>query len=96
MNMPRTVGVPLVCAGIVVGASASARAQPVSPTLPPEPPQSVIIETTLPAWVLQDMPSKVLNLIYEVEEVTVSGPTSRNTSAIQPPRSVHVGVRVTF
>lgn len=57
MNMSRTVGVALVCAVIVFGGSASARAQPVSPTLPPEPPQSVIIETTLPAWVLQDMPS---------------------------------------
>jgi TonB dependent receptor-like, beta-barrel len=36
------------------------------------------------------------NMVYEVEEVTVSGPTSRDTSAIQPPRSLHVGVRVSF
>jgi hypothetical protein len=38
----------------------------------------------------------LLNLRYEVEEVTVSGPTSRQTSAVQPPRSVHIGVRVSF
>ena len=38
----------------------------------------------------------LFNLAYEVEEVTVSGPTSRQTSAIQPPRSLHVGVRVSF
>ena len=38
----------------------------------------------------------LLNLAYEVEEVTVSGPTSRQTSAIQPPRSLHVGLRVGF
>jgi hypothetical protein len=38
----------------------------------------------------------VFNMVYEVEEVTVSGPTSRNTSAIQPPRSLHLGVRVSF
>ena len=38
----------------------------------------------------------LLNLVYEVEEVTVSGPTSRQTSAIQPPRSLHIGVRVSF
>ena len=38
----------------------------------------------------------LLNLVYEVEEVTVSGPTSRQTSAIQPPRSMHFGVRVSF
>jgi hypothetical protein len=36
------------------------------------------------------------NMVYEVEEVTGSGPTSRNTSAIQPPRSLHLGVRVSF
>ena len=38
----------------------------------------------------------LLNLVYEVEEVTVSGPTSRQTSAIQPPRAIHLGVRVSF
>ncbi len=38
----------------------------------------------------------LLNLGYEVEEFTVTGPTSRMTSAIQPPRAVHVGVRVSF
>ncbi len=38
----------------------------------------------------------LLNLVYEVEEVTVSGPTSRQTSAIQPPRAVHLGVRFSF
>ena len=38
----------------------------------------------------------VFNMVYEVEEVTVSGPTSRDTSAVQPPRSLHLGVRVSF
>jgi hypothetical protein len=38
----------------------------------------------------------VFNMVYEVEEVTVSGPTSRDTSAIQPPRSLHLGVRFSF
>jgi len=38
----------------------------------------------------------LLNLVYEVEEVAVSGPTSRQTSAIQPPRSIHFGVRISF
>ena len=38
----------------------------------------------------------LLNLGLGVEEVTVSGPTSRQTSAIQPPRALHVGLRVRF
>ncbi|MEP7306884.1 MAG: TonB-dependent receptor [Acidobacteriota bacterium] len=38
----------------------------------------------------------VLNLAYEIEEFDVTGPTSRLTSAIQPPRTVHLGVRLTF
>ncbi len=38
----------------------------------------------------------LLNLGLEVEEVTVTGPTSRRTSAIQPPRALHIGVRVGF
>ena len=38
----------------------------------------------------------LLNLGLEVEEVTVSGPTSRQTSAVQPPRALHIGVRVGF
>jgi hypothetical protein len=38
----------------------------------------------------------LFNMTNEVEEVTVSGPTSRDTSAIQPPRSLHFGVRVTL
>jgi hypothetical protein len=38
----------------------------------------------------------VLNLAYEIEEFDVTGPTSRLTSAIQPPRTLHVGFRFTF
>ena len=38
----------------------------------------------------------VLNHAYEIEEFDVTGPTSRLTSAIQPPRTVHLGLRVTF
>jgi hypothetical protein len=38
----------------------------------------------------------LFNMVNEVEEVTVSGSTSRQTSAIQPPRSLHLGVRVSF
>jgi hypothetical protein len=32
----------------------------------------------------------------EVEEITVSGPTSRQKSASQPPRAIHVGIRIPF
>ena len=38
----------------------------------------------------------LLNLGLEVEAVTVSGPTSRQTSAVQPPRALHLGLRVRF
>jgi hypothetical protein len=38
----------------------------------------------------------VLNTAYEVEEFSQTGPRSRVTSAVQPPRAVHLGVRVTF
>lgn len=38
----------------------------------------------------------LLNLGLEVEEVTVTGPTSRMTSAVQPPRALHLGLRFGF
>lgn len=38
----------------------------------------------------------VINLGYEVEEFVVTGPTYRDISAIQPPRAVQLGVRVSF
>ena len=38
----------------------------------------------------------VLNLAYEIEEYSITGPTSRLTSAVQPPRAVHLGLRVAF
>ena len=38
----------------------------------------------------------LLNTATEVEEFPVSGPTSRLTAAVQPPRAVHIGFRVTF
>ncbi len=38
----------------------------------------------------------VINLGYEVEEFVVTGPTFRGISAIQPPRAVQLGVRVSF
>jgi hypothetical protein len=38
----------------------------------------------------------LLNLAYEIEEFPVTGPTSRLTSAVQPPRAIHVGIRVVF
>ena len=38
----------------------------------------------------------VINLGYEVEEFVVTGPTYRDISAIQPPRAVQVGLRVSF
>jgi len=38
----------------------------------------------------------LLNTATEVEEFPVSGPTSRLTAAVQPPRAIHVGFRVTF
>jgi TonB dependent receptor len=38
----------------------------------------------------------LLNMAKEVEEFPVTGPTSRLTAAVQPPRALHVGIRVTF
>jgi hypothetical protein len=38
----------------------------------------------------------LLNIGLEVEEFTVTGPMSRMTSAVQPPRALHVGVRFGF
>jgi hypothetical protein len=38
----------------------------------------------------------LFNEYLEVEEITVSGPTSRLKSASQPPRAIHFGIRVPF
>ena len=38
----------------------------------------------------------VLNTRTEIEEFSVTGPLSRTISAVQPPRSIHLGVRLTF
>jgi len=38
----------------------------------------------------------ILNMATEIEEFDVTGPLSRVTSATQPPRTVHVGVRLSF
>lgn len=38
----------------------------------------------------------VLNMSYEVEEFPVTGPTSRLTSAVQPPLAMRLGFRYTF
>ena len=38
----------------------------------------------------------LFNQYLEVEEITVSGPTSRQKSASQPPRALHFGVRIPF
>jgi hypothetical protein len=38
----------------------------------------------------------LFNQYLEVEEITVSGPTSRAKSASQPPRAVYVGIRIPF
>jgi hypothetical protein len=38
----------------------------------------------------------LFNEYLEVEEITVSGPTSRQKSASQPPRAIHFGVRIPF
>jgi hypothetical protein len=38
----------------------------------------------------------ILNLAYEIEEFSVTGPSSRLTSAAQPPRTVHLGFRMSF
>jgi len=36
----------------------------------------------------------VFNQFLQIEEVAVSGPLSRTTSAIQPPIAVHIGLRI--
>jgi hypothetical protein len=38
----------------------------------------------------------VFNQHTEIEEYPVTGPLSRTTTAIQPPRAIHLGVRVSF
>ena len=38
----------------------------------------------------------LLNTAKEVEEFPVTGPQSRLTAAVQPPRALHIGFRVTF
>lgn len=38
----------------------------------------------------------LLNTATEIEEFAVTGPTSRLTAAVQPPRAIHIGLRVTF
>ena len=38
----------------------------------------------------------LLNTAKEVEEFPVTGPTSRLTAAVQPPRAIHLGFRVVF
>jgi hypothetical protein len=38
----------------------------------------------------------LLNMATEVEEYVVTGPRFRETTAVQPPRSFHVGVRAAF
>ena len=38
----------------------------------------------------------LLNEYFEYEEVTVSGPTSRQRTAVQPPFALHLGVRIPF
>jgi hypothetical protein len=37
-----------------------------------------------------------LNTGREIEESQISGPTSRTTTAVQPPRAVHAGIRIEF
>jgi hypothetical protein len=38
----------------------------------------------------------LFNQYLEVEEVSVSGPTSRDKLASQPPRALYVGIRIPF
>ena len=38
----------------------------------------------------------LLNTATEIEEFSVTGPSSRLTAAVQPPRSLHAGLRITF
>jgi hypothetical protein len=38
----------------------------------------------------------LLNMSNEVEEYVVTGPRFRETTAVQPPRSFHLGARITF
>jgi hypothetical protein len=38
----------------------------------------------------------LLNTRTEIEEFSVTGPSSRTISAVQPPRSLHVGLTLPF
>ena len=57
MTIAHVIGHPLVCALLALGVAASAQAQQAPPPVPLEPARPLIIETTMPAWVLMDMPS---------------------------------------
>jgi len=38
----------------------------------------------------------ILNMAYEIEEFQLTGPQSRATTAVQPPPSIHAGIRFEF
>jgi hypothetical protein len=38
----------------------------------------------------------ILNNANEIEEFPVTSPKSRFTAAVQPPRAIHIGLRLTF
>jgi hypothetical protein len=38
----------------------------------------------------------LLNTQIEIEEFQVGGPLSRTTTAVQPPRALHAGLRLSF
>ena len=38
----------------------------------------------------------LLNTQIEIEEFQIGGPLSRMTTAVQPPRALHAGVRMSF
>jgi hypothetical protein len=38
----------------------------------------------------------LLNTRTEIEEFSVTGPLSRTISAVQPPRSLHIGLKLPF
>lgn len=57
MTIAHVIRRPLVCALLALGVAASAQAQQAPPSAPLEPARPLIIETTMPAWALMDMPS---------------------------------------
>ena len=81
----------LVCSLVWLGSAAAATAQPVPAPAPAEAPRPIIIETTLPAWVLRDMPAS--GTIYSLLETVHPDVVSNRIEGggMYPSSPAHIG-----